>query len=103
MKIRNWIIKKLVGDRLVILNAAIIYKHYPIFADIEENPLIDCNIIIEHEVASPFQIYGASIFEIGNEELKFKDKYKESYNTAVQDIITKLGEAHKEVEKYSGD
>jgi len=90
MNIRRWIIKKLAGDTLVILNATLLYKYFPIFADSTKNPIVDNNQIIKVETNTPFLIYDTKIFEMVDNELKIKDEYLESYNKAVKDIQSKM-------------
>ena len=42
-KLRKWLIMKLAGDRLVVLNATVLYKYFPIYADAKKNPIIEGN------------------------------------------------------------
>jgi len=84
--LKKWLIMKLAGDTLVILNSTIIYKYYPIFADTTKNPIIEKNNVIKHDIDTPFNIYSNDIFETLDAELKIKDEYAEAYNSIVEDI-----------------
>lgn len=86
INLKNWFIKKLAGDRLVILNATILYKHYPLFADEKENPLVDSNQLITTNHNTPFQIYASHTFETVDDNLKLKPEYEDSYNKVIREI-----------------
>jgi len=86
-KIKKWLIIKLAGDTLVVLNATILYNHFPIFADITTNPIIENNEMIKTKEITPFQVYASHIFERVDDTLNLKEKYLESYNNVVNTII----------------
>lgn len=84
---KKWLITKLAGDTLVILNATMIYKYHPIFADISNNPILENNTVVLSDTHTPFQIYDSNLFEIINNELVLKPEYKTVYESVINAII----------------
>lgn len=85
-KFKKWLIMKLAGDMLVILNSTIIYKYYPIFADTTKNYIIEKNSIIKNDMETPFQIYASAVFELVDGKLQTKAEYKEAYEAIIEEI-----------------
>jgi len=102
MNIRKWLIKKLAGNRLVILNATMIYKYYPIFADTSKDPIIDENLFVQNTMESPFHLYARTVFEDSKKELKMKPEYLEAYNKHVAEIQKQLDETKEKSETEEG-
>jgi len=87
--LRNWAIKVLAGDRLVLLNATVIYRYYPVFADVDLKPLIDkCNFN-NHDKVTPFAVYASHMFDVVNDSIELKSKYKETYEQVINEIVSK--------------
>ena len=80
---------KLAGDSLVILNATILYKYYPIFADDKKNPIIESNDIIPSEQDTPFSVFAKHIFKIEDNTLIVKEEYLDAYNKVILEIQEK--------------
>ena len=89
-KLRKWLITLLAGDRLVILNATIIYKYYPVYADITKNPIIEKNDMINAELNTPFNVYAKHIFKVEDNNLIVKEEYREGYDKVVLEIQDKV-------------
>ena len=101
-KARKWLIKKLAGDTLVILNAAIIYKHHPIFADPKDDLLLDKNIIAHAENATAAQIFAANVFDnTDTSQIKLKPEYEKPYLEVVKSINDTIKETES-IEKSIG-
>jgi len=102
MKLRQWLITKLAGDTLVVLNAVVFYKYYPAFADPENKPIIDNCTFMQTESETPFHIYSSNMFDLTGKELNLKEKYMEAYDEVITDIkdqLAKLSEEKKEEPK----
>jgi len=87
--LRNWAIKVLAGDRLVLLNATVIYRYYPVFADVDLKPLIDkCNFN-NHDKVTPFAVYASHMFDVVDDSIELKSKYKETYEQIINEITSR--------------
>lgn len=85
--LRSWLVKKIAGDRLVILNATIIYKYFPVFADTDLKPIIDkCNFN-KHDKVTPFAVYASHMFDKVDDSIELKPKYKEVYENVINEIV----------------
>lgn len=99
MNIRKWLIRKLAGDRLVVLNAAILYKYYPIFADITKDPIIEDNALIKLDTDTPFNVYARHIFESKKDGgMDIDEKYKDAYKKVIEEITEKQKEKQLELD-----
>ena len=99
MKIRDWLINKLAGDRLVVINATMLYKYFPIFADIEKKPIIENCKLVQHDQDTPFLVYANHIFDIKGTELKINTQYEDAYNEVIKDIEAEQTKQSSEIEE----
>jgi len=85
-KLKRWLIIRLAGDTLVILNATILFKHYPILANEENHPIIEKTNMQKFEKETPFRVYASDIFSIKDDEMCIKEEYQEIYNGIIKEL-----------------
>jgi len=94
-KFKKWLIMKLAGDTVVILNTAILYKYYPIFANTDFKPIVENNLIIPSNASTPFTIYDKRTFEIIGDELNIHEDSKKAYD----EVVDAINKAESPLEK----